>query len=388
MDAFILDPLYRRTELVDWFESFIWTERWAGWGDFEISIRSTRESRTMFTIGTFISMNASYRVMRVETVENAVDSSGMRVLKVKGRSIETILEDRATRKTYTAIDSTPQEAIRTLLAWVISANGGIFSLNDRISNLKIEKHPSMPTSNVAFPIEKSTKTYPASTLYDIVKDLTNIWDMGFRMLLDVDTGLFYYDTYMGTDRTASQTTRNSVLFSPELENLQNTREFKTNEGSKNVAQVYSKNSDLEVFAPNTLPDISGFDRRVLIVVDESIDLPAGPECDAAMAVRGREALAEHRPMQAFDGEISQASQYIYNKDYYLGDLVEIRDEDGVANQMRVTEQIFVSDKEGDRTYPTLELNTFIGSGSWLSWPTDKKWIDYDTDTETVWGILP
>jgi hypothetical protein len=56
--------------------------------------------------------------------------------------------------------------------------------------------------------------------------------------------------------------------------------------------------------------------------------------------------------------------------------------------MRVTEQIFVHDKEGERAYPTLTLNQFINTGSWLSWETSKKWIDYDADFATVWASLP
>ena len=75
-------------------------------------------------------------------------------------------------------------------------------------------------------------------------------------------------------------------------------------------------------------------------------------------------------------------------DYYLGDLVEMRNVDGIANQMRVTEQIFVSDKEGERIYPTLAINQFVSTGSWLSFAPGRSWIDYDDDTTTVWAILP
>ena len=89
-----------------------------------------------------------------------------------------------------------------------------------------------------------------------------------------------------------------------------------------------------------------------------------------------------------DGEIRQNSQYVYNRDYYLGDLVEMRNVDGVANQMRVTEQIFVSDKEGERTYPTLAINTFVSTGSWLSMYPGLSWVDLDTNTTDVWENQP
>jgi hypothetical protein len=53
----------------------------------------------------------------------------------------------------------------------------------------------------------------------------------------------------------------------------------------------------------------------------------------------------------------------------------MRNTDGVINNMRITEQIFVSDREGERSYPTLMLNVFITTGSWLSWLNNKVWSD-------------
>lgn len=98
-------------------------------------------------------------------------------------------------------------------------------------------------------------------------------------------------------------------------------------------------------------------------------------------------LSEYRAYQAFDGEINQNSQYVYQRDFYLGDLVELRNEDGNGNHMRVVEQIFVSDREGDRAYPTLALNQFVNTGSWLSWEPSKKWIDFELDP-IEWDELP
>ena len=60
----------------------------------------------------------------------------------------------------------------------------------------------------------------------------------------------------------------------------------------------------------------------------------------------------------------------------------MRNDDGVTNQMQVTEQIFVDDKEGTRSYPTLTINTFIMPGTWSAWDFNKVWLDYDPSPET------
>lgn len=89
--------------------------------------------------------------------------------------------------------------------------------------------------------------------------------------------------------------------------------------------------------------------------------------------RGKDELSKNRSLSAFDGEIPQFGSYRYAWDYELGDLVEMRNQDGVTNNMRVTEQIFVSDEQGDRSYPTLAIDQFIMPGSWLAWDYNQVW---------------
>jgi hypothetical protein len=85
----------------------------------------------------------------------------------------------------------------------------------------------------------------------------------------------------------------------------------------------------------------------------------------------------------FDGEVNQYQGYIYGEDYGLGDLVEMRNRDGVVTYKRVTEQIFVSDANGDRAYPTLAMDEFSGGVTWLSWSNkEDTWSDF---IDEVWA---
>jgi hypothetical protein len=65
-------------------------------------------------------------------------------------------------------------------------------------------------------------------------------------------------------------------------------------------------------------------------------------------------------------------------------MVEIRNADGMTNKMRVTEQIFVNDTQGERAYPTLSIFQFINTGSWLSWKNNQVWADLENDP-TTWA---
>lgn len=394
MEVYILDSLLRRVEVIDRFESLIWTERWASWGDFELKIRSTFESRSQLKTGVQLAMNRSLRVMQVETVEDKTLEDGTEVLEVKGRSIEAVLIDRVAKETMSSLTADPVWDITgtpgAVIRWIFKriCIDGALSTYDKIPFIVDGRHPTMPASTITEPIDPIAVSLEPQNVYDAMTNLANTWTLGFRILLLFDASQLYFDVYSGIDRTMSQVTTTPVLFTPALDNLQNVTELNTVEDAKNVAYVFAPNGFAEVRPADVPPDVDGFERRVLVVKADDITLAAGSALDSALIQRGKEALAEHRAFQAFDGEINANSQYIYGVHYYLGDLVEMRNKDGAGNQMRVTEQIFVSDKEGERAYPTLAINTFINTGSWLSWETNKKWIDYDADTTTVWATLP
>lgn len=65
--------------------------------------------------------------------------------------------------------------------------------------------------------------------------------------------------------------------------------------------------------------------------------------------------------------------------YELGDIVEMRDNDGAGNYMRVTEQIFVHDSEGERSYPTLIIDSYIVTNTWDSFIGNIEWGSFGAD---------
>lgn len=391
MEVYILDSLYRRIEVVDNFESFIWSERHAAMGDFELHLQSTLQNRNRFKVGTRLTQNLSYRIMTVETVEDSVDADGKSSLKLTGRSMEQILEDRVARSALSDTTTTPKWTLTGLPA-VLARKifhdicvTGILNAGDIISG--ITEASIFPEDTIAEPSESITIEIDPTTVYQAIKQICDLYDMGFRLVRDLDTSLLYFDIYMGSDRTTQQSTLPAVVFSPNLDNLQNTKELTTIAGSKNVAYVISPVGHEIVYALDVDPTTAGFDRHVLLVNATDIDDTDGPTASAKMIQKGKEALAQARGFSGFDGEINQNTNYKYGIDYNLGDLVELRNVDGVTNQMQVTEQIFVSDSEGDRSYPTLSINKFITPGSWSAWDYNQVWEDLDADDMT-WSEQP
>jgi hypothetical protein len=329
--------------------------------------------------------------MRVETVEDDVNSDGQKILIVKGRSMESILLDRVAYSATTDTTTTPKWTITDVPAAVARkifhdiCVTGVLDTNDIIPF--IYEGTFLSEDTIVEPIDPITVEMDPTTVYDAIVQISQVWNLGFRILRQYDLSKLWFDIYVGSDRTTGQTLLPAVVFAPELDNLQNTKELISIENAKNVAYVYSPAGFQVVYAAGVDPEIEGLERRVLMV--NATDITSdNPDVTAALQQRGYEELAKYRTYQAFDGEISQNSQYIYGRDYNLGDVVEMRNVDGITNNMRVTEQIFVSDKDGDRSYPTMTLNTFINTGSWLSWTSNKAWFDFDADLDSVWGNQP
>lgn len=378
MEIYTLDPLLRRQEVVDRFESLIWTERYKAFGDFQLDIQSTPLTRRLFRTGTKLAMNESHRVMTVESSEDGVDASGRKMLTVKGRSLEATLFDRVAKDSLDNLTLSPKWTITDPPADVARkifhdiCVTGILDPGDVIPY--IIEGTFMPEDTIAEPLDPITVEMEPMSVYDAIEQICDVWNLGFRMLRNYDASELYFDIYSGSDRTTAQTVLPPVIFTPELDNLQNTKELTTIDKAKNVAYVYSPAGFQMVFALGVDPEVEGFERRVLAVraTDITVD---NPDVTSALIQRGKEELAKYRVYQAFDGEISQHSQYKYGRDYNLGDIVETRNTDGVTNYMRVTEQIFVSDRNGERSYPTLTINVFINTGSWLSWLNNKVWSE-------------
>lgn len=391
MDLYILDSLLRRETVVDRYKSLIWTERFSSAGEIELVVQSTLENRQRFKTGKWLALSESFRCMKIESVLDSTDDDGADLLTITGPSIEIITDDRVafnvkddlTTNPKWVITDTPGAVARKVFHDICVA--GVLDVHDIIPYLT--DVDILPTDTIPEPMDPVTVEIEPDSVYNIIKAICEPYDLGFRLLRNFDTSQLVYEIYSGVDRTSLQTIYPAVIFSPDLENLKNTKELKSTSGVKNIAYVYSNLGFEVVVATDVDPDVIGFERQVLAVKMQDFDegTPAAT-VTALMQQKGREELAALRSFQGFDGEVNQSSQYKYGTDYQLGDLVELHGKDGIAVNMRVTEQIFVSDDEGERSYPTLSVKQLITPGSWLAEGT-KVWFDYD-DNDTAWADMP
>lgn len=480
MELYVLDSLYRRATVVDAFDSCVWTERYNDIGDLTLNIHSTLGNRNLLTPGTYLAMNRSKRVMKIDTVEDKRGSDGSQTLICTGSSIENIMAERSARDTMSAgltaepkwiLTGLPADIARQLFKNIMV--DGVLDPNDILPFYTVGN--SYPTDGLAEPTEEVSLSLNPGDLLSALKLICQTYDLGFRITRNEDTSQLFFNVYSGNDRTSSQTVNPPVIFAPVLDNLEDSSYLTSTKLYRNAAYVYGADAAVKVYAQGVDPSVAGFVRRVLTVSASDLSYPdrtiAGSGgspaytvttdqetsikiaqglstttqfqseslakltkmqrllnqddvnintvltlvgttltstqiaditaaktashaydstedtiYDAILTAKGLQELAKSNNITAFDGEIPQFGSYLYDFDYFLGDLVEMRNVDGIVNQVRVTEKIFSQDASGEKNYPTLSSRLVITPGVWAAWDANQNWADVP-DTEH-WDDLP
>ena len=394
MHVYTMDEEFRRIDLIDQYESFIWTERYSAVGEFELVVNSDQDMRRAFYNNTYVSIDESQRLMRIDMVEDSVDDEGRRMLLVKGKSLEQRLQERLATPPATTLQHpyvwrfsrSPSVGVRTLYEDVAYNN----TRDPRENYTDTELITTVEPGRIPELVDVITFQIDYMTLYDAILEVAVPYNIGFAILADNLDGPgrpLSFHVYNGYNRTATQSQNAPVVFAPELDNLDSMRTLKSKADWRNVAYVSSKNfRQVEAYSDDVDPSSSCTERRVLFLKLDDLDEDlTSAEEQALMIQRGKEELAKHQRVEIFDGEITQYSQYKYGQDYGLGDIVELQDGEGNSNEMMVTEQIFVSDEEGERSYPTLKLYRYIQSGSWLGWNQTVEWASLGPEE---WADMP
>jgi hypothetical protein len=384
---YTLDDKFRRDQVIEGFQSFIWTERYNTAGEFQVVTKSTYENRQLLVDKTWIGKAGSKYVMRADTVTDGYADDGSRNLTVIGKSLENMLTDRIAAVVTTTTDPGPPPVTTTTLTdWIATGSPGAIA-RDLFSRICFEGvldvHDSIPNyhsgtllsaGNLSEPTDIITMDAAPDNLYNTLTQLCNTYSLGFRLVRNGDAGEVYFEVYVGNDRTSSQSVLPAVIFDENLDNLVDQSQLTSSAALKTVAYVYAQNGYQIVYAPTADPASSGADRRVMIV-NSSNTLPAGSALTTALIQEGLIALAGQREVYAFDGKIAASNPYVYGRDYGLGDLVEERNSDGFGGLMLVTEHISSSDPSGDTEYPTLAVSQIITPNSWLNFAGDEDWAD-------------
>lgn len=364
MEALILDKSYATTAVLDKFESFIWTDRFRGYGDFEIYMPVETAALGFLKQDCYLQIQSSDRMMIIEELQADTNAEEGNHLTVTGRSLESILERRVVAA-YTVLTGNFQNGVQKLL----NEN----AINPSNSKRKIPGLIFRASTDSAITELTLDTQFLGETLYEAINTLCEEKDIGWRVLPYGDGG-FVFELYAGKDRSYDQTALPPVVFSPSFENMLSSNYLETKKSLKTAAFVGGSGEGSERTITEVTDDDgggSGLDRRELFVdaagvskpnVETDEDMSEGEIADLEEAAnseyitqlqaKGKEAMAETKVTKAFEGEIDATRQFVYGKDFTIGDLVQVVNEYGMEAKSRVSELIQSQDVNGESIHPT------------------------------------
>lgn len=348
MNIYLLNAAFVRFGVIDEFETFIWAERYADSGDFELTISPTLRMRELLLPGKYISHSETSRLGVIDEVLIQENEVGAKIMTVTGRLMEAILDTRVitsynfngTRSM--SITGSIGDVVASMVSKICVHGLGVVGPDDIIPELYVAN-----TSGTTDVYKVGIKT---QSLYTSVKEVCDSERLGFRIQLLPTSPRLRFNIYKGVVRP-------NVVFSSALDNLSEESYLKSHKSYRNMAYVIAKDeARVEIVpAPGVSIYATGFKRRAMVVDASDID-PADSntwdEFRDLLKRRGLEALAASQRLTLFDGSLTAFNPYIYRTHYSLGDIVTQIDEYNNKSQVVVSEYIWTHDQQGLRAYPT------------------------------------
>lgn len=359
MELFIMDEQFKSLYNVDMFESLIWTERYNGCGNFEfytpinqelLKITKEIQKKMESKLDCYAWLKEADGVMIIEDLEMTTDTETGNHLIVSGRGLESLLERRIVWE-QTSLDGNLQNGILRLI------NDAIIS--PKIADRKIPNFKFVASTNDDIKALTIRAQYTGDNLYDTALQICNTNGLGFDVILDSDNS-FSFTLTKGEDRSYDQNKNPYVIFSPKYENIINSDYLESIKTLRNVSLVAGEGEGL-ARRTFTVGSASGLTRRELYVDARDIqsETSEGKISDAEynkmLQQRGKEKMEECPYTKVFTGEIEATKTFVYGRDFFKGDIVQIVNEYGMESKVRVSEFVRVFDTTGYRTYPTFQV---------------------------------
>ena len=227
MDVMILNTDLDAVSIVDTYESFIWTDRYYAYGDFELYEAMRDGLLDYIKQDYYLQSKESEHVMIVEKIQITSDTEDGNHVTVTGRSLESIL-DRRIVWGQKLLSGNLQNGIKTLL------NENVISPSD--SNRKIPNFIFKESIDPAITKLKLEAQYTGDNLYDVIQKICEEQGIGFKITLN-DEKQFVFELYAGSDRSYDQTENPYVIFSPKFENIINSNYIESKASLKTVTLV-------------------------------------------------------------------------------------------------------------------------------------------------------
>lgn len=299
--------------------SLVWRRKFYEPGEFKLYAPITEENLRLTERGNLVWIKGHTEAGVIEG-RYAEETASKSQIEVTGRFLSSYMDRRLIRPTVT-FSGRVEVAMRQLLSDAVALPlVTLGALNGFAEEVSFQA------------------TYKNLLAYE--SKLSKTSGIGFRFRPDFVNKSIYFETYKGTDRTASQNTTNRVIFSETYDNLEETTYQENNQTLKNVFYVGGQGAGGDrVYV--SFGDAAGLDRREVFVDARDITQEDGmtdAEYQEKLLQRGYEKQTEYQETKAVTCLIDADANFKYREDYDLGDIVTVRKTKwGISLDLKITE---------------------------------------------------
>lgn len=378
---YILDSRFEIKLIIDIFSDLIWTERYYAYGEFEVTMPANQTIIDQCHRDDYMALSWTNTIMIIESILSNTDSINGDTITISGRSLTSILDRRIIVDEVVgtlASDGTPNNvglvsAIKTILT-----NNFISPTdpNRQIPNFSFKEITDPAIKNLVIGSFQELGT----PCYDEISSICEDMELGFKVNA-IDGGGFEFELYFGVDRSWDQEEVFPVVFSDSYENLITSNYLESSKNYKSVAYVNWKWRYEELIV---VPDGTGSNTVMTVngSGDETTELSRETDTTGLLRreiylsdgggtydIKKRANLASYRNQiknktdmylsaynieKMFEGDVEYARQFVYGKDYFLGDIVQLENKNSQTGKCRVTEIVFTWNSSGQSLIPTFK----------------------------------
>lgn len=348
MDILVYSPSYKLLGFICNATSLQWRRVYAEPGDFELHVPLTYDNLELLAPDNLVVYKGAKEAGVVESIQLS-ESAGKKEAIVKGRFLISVFDRRILRDTYN-YSGNVEDAVYNICSHITP-----------VPEFRLWEHQNIP-KNISFQATNKNAL-------DVWKKILASTGCGLRAEPRFYDGYAILKVYDGVNHSVNQTKNNHVIFSEEYSNLAEATYDYNSQQFKNIAIVGGEGEgSARVFVEVGDTTSTGLARRELFVDAKDIrkeDL-TDAEYKAKLEQKGFEELAKANLASSFDCKTLPNVNFVYKKDYDLGDIVTvIKDNWHLTIDKRITAINEVYEHEQMTCQPTL--------GDPL--PTAVKWDD-------------
>lgn len=354
MEILIYDRNFNLLSEFDNFNSLIWCERFKEAGAIDLVIECNEKNINLFSYGNFIVRKDTKSVCRIDNVEIVTESDNTDQLIIGATDLKTVAKNAVVGSSLLSYGErgNAEELLRQTFALFCpdETSGYDETLFPDFKTRFFKMKNSHGFANEVYSLENDKTDL---TAYDVMTEYCNQSGLGWSITFE--NGYLWFDVLENRNNT-------NVIFSPDFENIKETKWKKTGEKVATVARVLHKYKDILndngfILAYDTATIPTGLDCIEVVVDATNLNLDGlnAEDFREKLYGLGVEKLRQMQVKLTYDCEVF-TNLYKYKENYNLGDYCKVKNKYGIEVEGQIVEVVETWDINGYSIEPKFEYN--------------------------------